>query len=92
MISSRNQLIAKIALLNNNLLKNQIKLTEHKKYLTSIIGGENISIIVMLLPAFITGWRMARMQPEKHRIKKILKFASLTSLTIVKSLKKMVLF
>ena len=92
MSSSRNQLIAKIAILNKNLQERQIKLAKHKKYLTSIIGGENITMIVMLLPAFITGWKMARMQPEKHRIKKILKFASLTSLTIFKSLKKMVLF
>ena len=92
MKSSRNQLLAKIAVLNKNLISRQITLAKHKKYLTPTIGGENITTLVMLLPAFITGWKMARMQPEKNRIKKILKFVSLTSVTIIKSLKRIILF
>ncbi len=92
MKSSRNQLLAKIAVLNKNLISHQITLAKHKKYLTPTIGGENITKLVLLLPAFVTGWKMARMQPDKHRIKKILKLVSLTSLTIVKSLKRIILF
>ncbi len=92
MKSSRNQLIAKIAILNKHLKEQQIKFSQHKNYLAAIIENENLTTFAMLVPAFITGWKMARLPPQKHRIKKLLKLASLASITIIKSLRKIVLF
>ena len=81
MSNSRKQTIAEINVMENRLIHHQAAFIEHKTHLKNMLSYKSVVLIATVLPAFIVGWEMARMNSAKHALNRLIKFGALTALT-----------
>lgn len=81
MSNLRKQTIADINMMENRLIHHQATFIEHKTYLKNMLSYKSVVLIATVLPAFIVGWDIARMNSAKHALKRLIKFGALTAMT-----------
>jgi lipopolysaccharide export LptBFGC system permease protein LptF len=77
MTSPTKQLIAQITELEDTLKQEQQVLRRHQAYFNQLFHQPSVILLMTLLPAFMTGWSVARMKRRRHQIKRLLKFGLL---------------
>ena len=73
-ISPRKQLIMKLTELEKQLVSQQTQVNKHKRYFLSRLHDSHLMVPAILLPAFLIGFRCARIKQPARFLKPIGKF------------------
>jgi|GEM_PF-4161199 len=80
-MSRESKLLASIASTAENVRLNRRKVVQHKKYFAELANDHKIMLTIMLLPAFLSGWRSGKKVNGVNWLKQFLKFGVMTALT-----------
>jgi hypothetical protein len=72
---SRKQVRAELALIEKKIAYYQCQRRACKKDLLPYLGGESSALMLMLLPPFITGWRVARSLSPLKLLQRLMSFS-----------------
>ena len=75
---SRKQVRAELVLIEKKIAYYQCQKRQYKKELLPYLGGENTALMIMLLPSFITGWRVARSKSPLKLLQRLMSVSRLT--------------
>ncbi len=76
--------MAKITKLEKELSHQQDEVAEEKSYLEKLLQSNTVTLLAILLPAFTTGWGIARLASRKHIIRRLVSLGLLSSLNQIR--------
>ena len=76
---SRKQVRAELVLMEKKIAYYQCQRRQYKKELLPYLGGESSALMIMLLPPFISGWRVARSKSPLKLLQRLMSFSRFTT-------------
>lgn len=77
-MNSRKKLQTMIHQTELEVKQKQIKIATHKQYFSQLVNDHKVVLLAMLLPAFMTGWKMARAAKSGQLIKQFARYCFFT--------------
>lgn len=74
MTFSRKQLRAQLVLIEKKIDGYQSQKQEYKKVLTPYLGGDSMALMIILVPSFMMGWRIARSRAPLRMIMRLMAY------------------
>ena len=84
-MSQRKQVMIELAALEQQLLTQQAQVNKHQHYFLTLFHNPYLMVPILLLPAFMMGWKSVRIHHPLRALKHIVKFMIPVVLTHIKA-------